>query len=98
MSPTTLRAPIFKARTGRSIHGYLPIDVQIRTFISRRNVNLPFFTAAVAIDLLRPGDGWELSTGVFFAMVIWQAVCVVYHAVRTVQFFNVEKGSAPPDV
>jgi phosphatidylglycerophosphate synthase len=87
--------PVFKARTGRSIHGYLPIDVKIRTFISRRNVNLPFFTAAVAIDALRPGDGWELSIGVFYAMVIWQAVCVVYHAVRTVQFFNVEKGSSP---
>lgn len=90
-----LCAPIFKARTGRSIHGYLPIDVQIRTFISRRNVNLPFFTAAVAVDLLRPGDGFEISTGVFIAMVIWQAVCVVYHAVRTVQFFHVEKGSSP---
>lgn len=90
-----LCAPIFKARTGRSIHGYLPIDVQIRTFISRRNVNLPFFTAAVAVDLLRPGDGWEISTGVFFAMVVWQAVCVVYHVVRTVQFFHVEKGSSP---
>jgi len=90
-----LCAPVFKARTGRSIHGYLPIDVKIRTFISRRNVNLPFFTAAVAIDFLRPGTGWELSIGVFYAMVIWQAVCVVYHAARTVQFFNVEKGSSP---
>jgi phosphatidylglycerophosphate synthase len=90
-----LCAPVFKARTGRSIHGYLPIDVKIRTFISRRNVNLPFFTAAIAIDALRPGPGWELSTAVFFAMVIWQAVCVVYHAVRTVQFFNVVKGSSP---
>ena len=86
-----LCAPIFTARTGRSIHGYLPIDVTIRTFISRRNVNLPFFTAAVGIDLLRPGPGWEVSIGVFFAMVIWQAVCVVYHAVRTLQFFNVVK-------
>ena len=87
--------PVFKARTGRSIHGYLPIDVKIRTFISRRNVNLPFFTASVAIDLLRPGGGWEISIGVFYVMVIWQAVCVVYHATRTVQFFNVEKGSSP---
>ena len=90
-----LSAPIFKARTGRSIHGYLPIDVKIRTFISRRNVNLPFFTAAVAIDALRPGPGWELSIAVFYGIVVWQALCVVYHAVRTVQFFNVEKGSAP---
>jgi len=90
-----LSPPIFRWRTGRSIHGYLPIDVKIRTFISRRNVNLPFFTAAVAIDALRPGPGWEVSIFVFYAMVLWQAVCVVYHAVRTVQFFNVEKGSSP---
>jgi len=90
-----LCAPVFKARTGRSIHGYLPIDVKIRTFISRRNVNLPFFTAAVAIDALRPGPGFEVSTAVFFAIVVWQAVCVVYHAARTIQFFNVVKGSSP---
>ena len=87
--------PVFKARTGRSIHGYLPVDVKIRTFLSRRNVNLPFFTGAVAIDLLRPGSGWELSIAVFYVMVVWQAICMVYHAVRTVQFFNVEKGSSP---
>jgi phosphatidylglycerophosphate synthase len=87
--------PVFKARTGRSIHGYLPVDVKIRTFLSRRNVNLPFFTGAVAIDLLRPGSGWELSIAIFYVMVVWQAVCMVYHAVRTFQFFNVEKGSSP---
>ena len=85
-----LCAPIFKSRTGRSIHGYLPVDVKIRTFISRRNVNLPFFTGAIIIDALRPGTGWEISTAVFYAIVAWQAVCLVYHAVRTVQFFNVE--------
>ncbi len=90
-----LCAPVFKARTGRSIHGYLPIDVQIRTFISRRNVNLPFFTAAVAIDAIRSGENWALSTAVFYAIVAWQAICVVYHAARTIQFFNVEKGSSP---
>lgn len=90
-----LCAPIFRARTGRSIHGYLPIDVKLRTFISRRNVNLPFFTAAIAIDALRPGSGWEVSTAVFYFIVFWQAICIVYHAYRTVQFFNVEKGSAP---
>jgi phosphatidylglycerophosphate synthase len=90
-----LCAPIFKARTGRSIHGYLPIDVKIRNLISRRNVNLPFFTGAVAIDVLRPGPGWEVSTAVFYAIVLWQALCIVYHVGRTIQFFNVEKGSAP---
>ena len=95
-----LFAPVFKWRTGRSIHGYLPIDVTIRTFISRRNVNLPFFTAAVVLDLVMPGESWTLAIPVFYAIVIWQAVCAVYHGVRTVQFFHVrkgrvEKGTAP---
>ncbi|MEZ4281968.1 MAG: CDP-alcohol phosphatidyltransferase family protein [Myxococcota bacterium] len=90
-----LCAPIFRARTGRSIHGYLPIDEKIRTFISRRNVNLPFFTAAVAIDALAPGPGWPIATAVFLAIVAWQAVCLVYHVARTIQFFNAVKGSAP---
>ena len=94
-----LCAPIFKWRTGRSIHGFLPIDVKIRTFISRRNVNLPFFTVAVALDALNQavpfyGDSserWALSIATFYCIVAWQAVCVVYHAARTVQFFNVKK-------
>ena len=90
-----LCAPVFKARTGRSIHGYLPIDVKIRTFISRRNVNLPFFTASIAIDAVRGDPDWTISVAVFYLIVLWQAACVVYHAFRTIQFFNVEKGSAP---
>jgi hypothetical protein len=58
-------------------------------------VNLPFFTAAIVIDALRPGSGWEVSTAVFYAIVLWQAICIVYHTYRTVQFFNVKKGSSP---
>lgn len=85
-----LCAPIFKNRTGRSIHGYLPVDVKIRTFISRRNVNLPFFTAAIAADVLRADAMWTISTSTFYAIVFWQAICVLYHAYRTVQFFNVK--------
>jgi phosphatidylglycerophosphate synthase len=90
-----LCAPVFRARTGRSIHGYRPLDEKLRTFISRRNVNLPFFTAAVALDAVSPGPGWPIATAVFMAMVVWQAICLVYHAARTVQFFNVVKGSSP---
>jgi phosphatidylglycerophosphate synthase len=69
-------APIFKAITGKSIHGYAPIDVAMRTFISRRNVNLPVFTLALPLGL-----GAEAIALVF----AWQAVCFVFHAVRTAQ-------------
>jgi phosphatidylglycerophosphate synthase len=71
-----LVAPLFKAITGKSIHGYAPIDVKMRTFISRRNVNLPVFTVALPLGL-----GAEAIALVF----AWQAVCFGFHAVRTVQ-------------
>ncbi|HEU4430176.1 MAG TPA: CDP-alcohol phosphatidyltransferase family protein [Myxococcota bacterium] len=74
-----LLAPIFKAITGKSIHGYAPIDVKMRTFISRRNVNLPVFTLALPLGL-----GAEAIVLVF----AWQGVCFVFHAVRTVQVWR----------
>jgi len=71
-----LLAPLFKAITGKSIHGYAPVDVKMRTFISRRNVNLPVFTLALPLGL-----GAQAIVLVF----AWQAVCFVFHAVRTAQ-------------
>ncbi len=79
-------APLFIWRTGRSIHGFEPFDEKMRTFISRRNVNLPAFTVAAAID-------WSLGVDVvknvtFALIVLWQAVCLVFHAVRVVQCWS----------
>jgi len=79
-----LLAPVFKAITGKSIHGYAPIDVRMRTFISRRNVNLPVFTLALPLGL-----GHEAIVFV----VAWQVVCLVFHAVRVVQVWR-EKRAA----
>ncbi len=74
-----LLAPIFKSITGKSIHGYAPIDVKMRTFISRRNVNLPVFTLALPL-----GFG---AAAIQF-VVAWQAACFVFHAVRCVQVWR----------
>jgi phosphatidylglycerophosphate synthase len=81
-----LCAPVFKWRTGRSIHGITPLDERFRTFISRRNVNLAVFTVALLVDALVPGAG--LASPAFYAIVAWQGVCLVWHALRVVQFSN----------
>jgi phosphatidylglycerophosphate synthase len=74
-----LIAPFFKRIAGKSIHGYAPVDVKMRTFISRRNVNLPVFTLALPL-----GFGHEAIVFV----VAWQVVCLAFHAVRFVQMWQ----------
>ena len=90
-----LCAPAFKARTGKSIHGYASIDERMRTFISRRNVNLPVFTAALAVDALRGAPGWPIASAVFIGIVAWQALCLVFHVARVAQCWNVAKYRPP---
>jgi phosphatidylglycerophosphate synthase len=72
-------AAVFKHRLNRSIHGYTPLDERIRTFISRRNINLPLFLVGWLIDL---------PTETFLLIVLWQIVCFVFHVERLVQFWN----------
>jgi len=81
-------AGVFKWRLGRSIHGYTPFDERMRTFISRRNVNLVFFTLALAIDAASPVDGWPAATFCWFAIVAWQALCLVFHLQRLGHFWH----------
>jgi phosphatidylglycerophosphate synthase len=78
---------VFKRRTRVSIHGATPLDVRVRTFISRRNVNLPFFTAALVFDAWA-GTPASVATGVFYAIVAWQALSLAWHAQRLVIFFG----------
>ncbi len=81
-----LMAAAFMARTGRSIHGYTPFDEKMRTFISRRNVNLPVFMTALLIDAITPG--LRAAEFTFYAIVAWQALCLVFHAARVARFWN----------
>lgn len=72
---------MFTARTGRSLHSYTPFDVQMRTYISRRNINLPLFTVGLILGI---------PSFTFFLIVLWQLATVVYHYTRLVQFWDVK--------
>jgi phosphatidylglycerophosphate synthase len=79
-------AGVFKARLGESIHGFTPLDEKVRTFISRRNVNLVLFTIGLIVDWIAPGHHAALYT--FYFIVAWQVACFAWHAERVVQFWN----------
>jgi hypothetical protein len=70
---------LFTACTGKSIHGYTEFDIRMRTFISRRNVNLALFTIALPLGL-----GLES----FYVIVAWQGVSAAYHLSRVITFWN----------
>jgi phosphatidylglycerophosphate synthase len=70
---------VFTARTGRSLHSYTPFDVQMRTFISRRNINLPLFTVGLILGI---------PVFTFAVIILWQVVTFAYHSTRLVQFWN----------
>lgn len=66
----------FTSSMGRSIHAWAPLDVRMRTFISRRNINLPLFTAGLLLGVPIP---------VFQAIVAWQGGTLAFHVVRLLQ-------------
>ncbi|NOT58241.1 MAG: CDP-alcohol phosphatidyltransferase family protein [Deltaproteobacteria bacterium] len=72
---------LFTARTDRSLHSYTPLDVQLRTYISRRNINLPLFTVGLLLGI---------PSFIFGFIVLWQFATLVYHYTRLVQFWDVK--------
>jgi phosphatidylglycerophosphate synthase len=81
-----LLVPLFRWRTERSIHAYTPFDVKMRTFISRRNVNLVLFTVALAVDAIVGGQ--TLAGFALYFVVLWQAASFLFHAERVARFWN----------
>jgi len=77
---------IFRQRTGASIHGATPLDVRVRTFVSRRNVNLAAFTVALGVDAVAGTSG--VALGVFYAIIAWQAFALAWHLQRLVAFWG----------
>jgi len=67
---------IFTRTTGRSIHAFAPIDVGMRTWVSRRNINVPIFTVGLLLGI--PGVA-------FAVVVVWQGLTFLFHAARLVQ-------------
>ncbi len=72
-------AGLFSARVGQSIHGCTPFDERLRTYISRRNINVPFFMVGLLL-------GFPVAA--FVVIVVWQVVSLGLHALRLVQFWN----------
>lgn len=70
---------VITARTGRSLYSRTPFDTQMRTFISRRNINLPLFTVGWLLGILLP---------TFALIIVWQIVTFAYHTTRLVQLWN----------
>jgi hypothetical protein len=81
-----LLAPIFKSRTGRSIHSYTPLDMRMRTFIARRNISLATITVGVAIDWIAPG--YHATLWAFYLTVAWQVASLGWHVARVTKFWN----------
>jgi phosphatidylglycerophosphate synthase len=66
----------------RAFHTHSRMDGLVRSFIARRNISLPLFTAGYLIGLGREA---------FFLIVAWQAATTLYHAGRTFWILCVEK-------
>ena len=62
------------------------LDEKVRTFISRRNVNMALFTVALLLDWALPG--LRAAEFTFYFIVLWQVAGLAWHAERVVQFWN----------
>ncbi len=72
-------AGLFSTRVGQSIHGCTPFDERMRTFISRRNINVPLFMCGLLLGL---------PVETFVMIVVWQVASFGFHSLRLVQFWN----------
>lgn len=79
----------------RGFHTHSKMDGFVRTFISRRNINLPIFTLGVAADAAM-GGGHNIATMTFYVIVFWQVATLIYHASRTFWIIAVQKAHRDP--
>jgi phosphatidylglycerophosphate synthase len=73
---------IYPRRFHKGLHTHTAMDGLVRTFISRRNINLPLFTVGYYLGLGLP---------TLYLIVVWQALTCLYHGGRTVWIFGVER-------
>ena len=76
---------IYPTRFGRGLHTHAPMDGLVRTFISRRNINLPLFTVGYAVGL---------GTQTIYLIVLWQAATCLYHGLRTAWILAYDRPAA----
>jgi phosphatidylglycerophosphate synthase len=76
---------IYPTRFGRGLHTHAPMDGFVRTFISRRNINLPLFTVGYLA-------GFGVET--IYLIVAWQAATCLYHGARTAWILAYDRPAA----
>ncbi len=76
---------VYPGRFNKGLHTHAPIDAMMRTFISRRNINLPLFTIGYAAGL---------GIQTIYLIVVWQALTCLYHGLRTAWILWVEKAGS----
>ena len=76
---------IYPTRFGRGLHTHATMDGFVRTFISRRNINLPLFTVGYAMGL---------GAQTIYLIVFWQAATCVYHGLRTAWILAYDRPAA----
>jgi phosphatidylglycerophosphate synthase len=76
---------IYPTRFGRGLHTHAPVDGFVRTFISRRNINLPLFTVGYVM-------GFGVET--IYLIVVWQAATCLYHGLRTAWILACDRPAA----
>lgn len=78
----------------RGLHTHSKMDGFVRSFISRRNINLPIFTLGVILDSLFGGASYAAAA--FYFIVFWQVMTLAYHAGRTFWILFIEKAQNDP--
>jgi phosphatidylglycerophosphate synthase len=76
---------IYPTRFGRGLHTHAAMDGFVRTFISRRNINLPLFTVGYLMGL---------GSETIYLIVFWQAATCVYHGLRTAWILAYDRPAA----
>ena len=78
---------VYPTRFGRGLHTHAAMDGFVRTFISRRNINLPLFTV-----------GYYAGLGVetIYLILAWQVLTCLYHGLRTAWILAYDRPQGAP--
>lgn len=71
----------------RGFHTHSKMDATVRSFIARRNINLPLFLLGIVFGLGREA---------FFLIAFWQFATAAYHGSRTFWILAVQKAHRNP--
>lgn len=71
----------------RGFHTHSKLDATVRSFIARRNINLPMFLLGCVFGLAREA---------FFLIAAWQIATAAYHGIRTFWILAVQKAHRNP--